>query len=268
MSGTKTFSHSKLSSLYSRLQFIVRCTEIMNPHTQINSAAHVFNIQQNELIAFFSQQTEENFEIATSVINCLNAFVAGDITPPNFVMYDLDQMHLDDEEEMDIKWQMAMATFRAKNFVKRTGKNNWTNYRDRKVGIDKCKIRCFNCHEPWYMERNGTLQGTTPSLQRTETQLLLNLLPETQKELLFQQTLQGLFPVVLPLTQPWWFDSNPFALIFFRFSSSHKEIQPFLLKFCKTKTSSSGYFNNCLGYPTHKLIHKTENFFSTLRQKS
>ncbi|MFS7973249.1 hypothetical protein Hanom_Chr09g00854431 [Helianthus anomalus] len=78
---------------------------------------------KNEFIAFFSQQTKEYLEIAASVINCLNDFVAGDITPPNFVMSDLNQMHPDDVEEMDITWQMAMATFRAKNFVKRTGKN-------------------------------------------------------------------------------------------------------------------------------------------------
>ncbi|MFS7926522.1 hypothetical protein Hanom_Chr04g00298021 [Helianthus anomalus] len=39
---------------------------------------------KNEFIAFFSKQTKENLEIVASVINCLNAFVAGDITPPNF----------------------------------------------------------------------------------------------------------------------------------------------------------------------------------------
>ncbi|KAJ0770242.1 putative transcription factor interactor and regulator CCHC(Zn) family [Helianthus annuus] len=111
---------------------------------------------KNEFIAFFSQQTKENLEIAASIVNCLNAFVAGDLTPPNFVMSDLDLMHPDDVEEMYITWQMAMVTFRTKNFVKRTGKNSWTNSGDRKVGIDKSKIRCFNCHEPGHLARNCT----------------------------------------------------------------------------------------------------------------
>ncbi|MFS7913375.1 hypothetical protein Hanom_Chr02g00141111 [Helianthus anomalus] len=75
---------------------------------------------KNESIAFFSQQTKENLEITASVIYCLNAFVTGKVDPPNFSIDDLDQMHPDDVEEMDIIWQMSMETFRAKHFIRRT----------------------------------------------------------------------------------------------------------------------------------------------------
>ncbi|GKF51701.1 hypothetical protein Tco_0148168, partial [Tanacetum coccineum] len=35
---------------------------------------------------------------------------------------DLQQIHLDDLEKMDLRWQMAMLTMRARRFLKNTGK--------------------------------------------------------------------------------------------------------------------------------------------------
>ncbi|MFS7929155.1 hypothetical protein Hanom_Chr04g00329161 [Helianthus anomalus] len=73
------------------------------------------------MIAFFSQQSKENLDIVASVINCMNAFATGKLEPPKFSMDDLDQIHPEDVEEMDITWQMAMAAFRAKNFMRKIG---------------------------------------------------------------------------------------------------------------------------------------------------
>ena len=55
---------------------------------------------------------------------------------------------------MDITWQIAMAVFRAKQFAKKTGKNNWGMSADKKVGFNKGKLRCFNCHEPGHFARD------------------------------------------------------------------------------------------------------------------
>ena len=41
------------------------------------------------------------------------------------MMSELDQIHPDDVEEMDISWHIGMAVFRAKKFTKHTGKNTW-----------------------------------------------------------------------------------------------------------------------------------------------
>ena len=43
---------------------------------------------------------------------------------------------------------MAMAVFRAKQFSKKTGKNNWSVNSDKKVGFNKGKLHCYNFHEP------------------------------------------------------------------------------------------------------------------------
>ncbi|MFS7946915.1 putative transcription factor interactor and regulator CCHC(Zn) family [Helianthus anomalus] len=119
------------------------------------------------MIAFFTQQSKENLDIAASVINCLNAFVAGKIDPPRFSMDDLDQIHPEDVEEMDIIWQMAMAAFRAKNFVRKTGRNKWQGLAitgPARMSFDK--MSGYNCYEPGHFSRNCP----KPQVNRDQTQ--------------------------------------------------------------------------------------------------
>ncbi|KAJ0743680.1 putative transcription factor interactor and regulator CCHC(Zn) family [Helianthus annuus] len=122
---------------------------------------------KNEMIAFFTQQSKENLDIAASVINCLNAFVAGKIDPPKGCGDDLHQIHPDDVEEMDITWQMAMAAFRATRFMKRTGKNRWgASFTG--ASTVPFKLRCYNCHEEGHYARNCT--KTTINKEQTPAQ--------------------------------------------------------------------------------------------------
>ncbi|GJT98904.1 hypothetical protein Tco_1094422 [Tanacetum coccineum] len=58
---------------------------------------------------------------------------------------DLKQIDPDDLEEMDLKWQMAMLTMRARRFLKKTRRNLGVNGTDT-IGFDKTKVECCNCH--------------------------------------------------------------------------------------------------------------------------
>nr|GEY80094.1 ribonuclease H-like domain-containing protein [Tanacetum cinerariifolium] len=59
---------------------------------------------------------------------------------------DLQQIDADDLEEIDLKWQMAMLTMRARRFLKKTGRKVGSNGFET-IGFDKTKVECYNCHK-------------------------------------------------------------------------------------------------------------------------
>ncbi|KAJ9541474.1 hypothetical protein OSB04_027980 [Centaurea solstitialis] len=82
----------------------------------------------------------------------LEAFLASHVKS-SLINDDLDQINVDDLEEMDIKWQMAMLTLRMKRFIRRIGRNNFDVKRGDKAGFDKSKVRCYKCNEPGHFAR-------------------------------------------------------------------------------------------------------------------
>ncbi|GKA17797.1 ribonuclease H-like domain-containing protein [Tanacetum coccineum] len=65
---------------------------------------------------------------------------------------DLQQMYLADIEEMDLRWQMAMLTMRARRFLKNTGRKLTVNINEN-IGFDKSKVECYNCHKKGHFAR-------------------------------------------------------------------------------------------------------------------
>nr|GEX78050.1 ribonuclease H-like domain-containing protein [Tanacetum cinerariifolium] len=65
---------------------------------------------------------------------------------------DLKQIDPDDLEEMDLKWQMAMLTMRARSFLKRTRRNLGANGTDT-IRFDMSKVKCYNCHRRGHFSR-------------------------------------------------------------------------------------------------------------------
>ncbi|GJY41904.1 putative ribonuclease H-like domain-containing protein [Tanacetum coccineum] len=49
-------------------------------------------------------------------------------------------------EEMDLRWQMAMLTMRARRFLKNTGRKLTINGNET-IGFDKSKVEFYNCHK-------------------------------------------------------------------------------------------------------------------------
>ncbi|GJY60720.1 ribonuclease H-like domain-containing protein [Tanacetum coccineum] len=58
---------------------------------------------------------------------------------------DLKQIDVDDLEEMDLKWQVAMYTIRVKRFIKKIGRKLDLNDKET-IGFDRTKVECYNCH--------------------------------------------------------------------------------------------------------------------------
>nr|GEW13796.1 hypothetical protein [Tanacetum cinerariifolium] len=73
------------------------------------------------------------------------SFFASQSNSPRLENKELKQTDADYLEEMDLKWQMAMLTMRARRFLKRTGRNLGANGTDT-IGFDMSKVECYNCH--------------------------------------------------------------------------------------------------------------------------
>ncbi|GJY54432.1 ribonuclease H-like domain-containing protein [Tanacetum coccineum] len=65
---------------------------------------------------------------------------------------DLQQIDADDLEEMDLKWQMAMLTIRAKRFLNKTRRKINGNGSET-IRFNKSKVECYNCHKKGHFAR-------------------------------------------------------------------------------------------------------------------
>nr|GEY06681.1 hypothetical protein [Tanacetum cinerariifolium]GEY15086.1 hypothetical protein [Tanacetum cinerariifolium] len=73
-------------------------------------------------------------------------------TSPQLDNDDLKQIDADDLEEMDLKWQTAMLTVRARRFLQRIGRNHGAN-RPTSMGFDISKVECYNCYKKGHFAR-------------------------------------------------------------------------------------------------------------------
>ncbi|GJW23690.1 putative ribonuclease H-like domain-containing protein [Tanacetum coccineum] len=80
------------------------------------------------------------------------AFLANKPNGSQVVHEDLKQIHEDDLEEMDLKWQLVLLSLKATKFYQRTGKKIIINGSDT-AGYDKSKVKCFNCHKMGHFAR-------------------------------------------------------------------------------------------------------------------
>ncbi|GJV42941.1 ribonuclease H-like domain-containing protein [Tanacetum coccineum] len=78
---------------------------------------------------------------------------------------DLQQIHPDDLEEMDLRWNIAMLTMRARRFLKNTGRKLDMANKER-IGFDKSKVECFNCHKNRHFVRECRVPRNQDSRNR------------------------------------------------------------------------------------------------------
>nr|GEV20819.1 hypothetical protein [Tanacetum cinerariifolium] len=94
--------------------------------------------------------TQGTIDSSTTVENLSDAviysFFSSQPSIPQLDNEDLQQIHPDDLEEMDLRWNIAMLTMRARRFLKNTGRKLDMANKERN-GFDKSKVECFNCHK-------------------------------------------------------------------------------------------------------------------------
>ncbi|GJX88533.1 putative ribonuclease H-like domain-containing protein [Tanacetum coccineum] len=84
--------------------------------------------------------------------NTVYAFMVENPNGSNVLHQDLEQIHEDDLEAMDLKWQFSLLSVRENKYYQRIGKKIFNNGNDI-AGYDKSKVECYNCHKLGHFAR-------------------------------------------------------------------------------------------------------------------
>ncbi|GJY68589.1 ribonuclease H-like domain-containing protein [Tanacetum coccineum] len=140
-------STKSLDSIFNRLQKIVSQLAILGE-----------NISQEDLNLKFLRIIEQEVKGTVSSSSSSNSQNMAFVSSPsstdevNTAYGDLEQIHEDDIEEMDLKWQLALLGMRTRRFFQKTGRKITINGSDT-AGYDKSKVECFNCHKMGHFAR-------------------------------------------------------------------------------------------------------------------
>nr|GEU59821.1 hypothetical protein [Tanacetum cinerariifolium] len=111
----------------------------------VSAAASVFTI-----CAKLPASPRPNVDSLSNTV--IYSFFVSQSTSPQLDNEDLKQIDVDDLKEMDLRWQMAMLTMRARRFLQKKGKNLCANG-PTSMGFDMSKVECYNCHMKGHFAR-------------------------------------------------------------------------------------------------------------------
>nr|GEV73735.1 reverse transcriptase domain-containing protein [Tanacetum cinerariifolium] len=140
--------HDRLQKLVSQLEIhgVSLSQEDVNlKFLRISAAVNVYAVGTK-----LSASTLPNVDSLSNVV--IYSFFASQSSSPQLDNKDLKQIDADDLEEMDLKWQMAMLTMRARRFLQNTGRNLGANG-PISMGFDMAKVKCYNYHRKGHFAR-------------------------------------------------------------------------------------------------------------------
>nr|GEY66832.1 hypothetical protein [Tanacetum cinerariifolium] len=110
------------------------------------------DLEEQSLDDLFNNLKIYEAEVKHSSSTVIYSFFASQSSSPQLDNNDLKQIDVDDLEEMDLRWQMAMLTIRARRFLQKTGINLGANG-PTSMGFDMSKVECYNCHRKGHFVR-------------------------------------------------------------------------------------------------------------------
>nr|GEV12482.1 ribonuclease H-like domain-containing protein [Tanacetum cinerariifolium] len=119
-------------------------------------------------IAFVSSKNTDNTNESVSAVASISAASA---KVPVSALPNVDTLS---DAEMDLRWQMAMLTIRARKFLQRIGRNLGAN-RTTSIGFDMSKVEYYNCHR----RRHFARKCMSPKDARNKETQRRNVLVET-----------------------------------------------------------------------------------------
>ncbi|GJZ74804.1 retrovirus-related pol polyprotein from transposon TNT 1-94 [Tanacetum coccineum] len=133
-----------------------------------NSATRAVNTAQGVNTA----NTQDADDSSTTVENLsdvvIYSFFASQPSIPQLDNEDLQQIHPNDLEEMDLRWNIAMLTMRERRFLKNTGRKLYMANKER-IGFEKSKVECFNCHKRGHFARESRAPRNQDNMNKKPT---------------------------------------------------------------------------------------------------
>ncbi|GJW53054.1 putative ribonuclease H-like domain-containing protein [Tanacetum coccineum] len=123
----------------------------------------------------FMTTSSTSINTASFSDNAVYAFMVENPNGSNLLHQDLEQIHEDDLEAIDLKWQLSLPSMRAKRYYQRTSKKIFINANDT-AGYDKTKVECFNCHKLGHFARDCRAPRSKEEEQVQTTMALMTFL--------------------------------------------------------------------------------------------
>ncbi|GJX99221.1 ribonuclease H-like domain-containing protein [Tanacetum coccineum] len=174
-----------IKQTYERLQKLISQLEM---HGEVISQEDI----NQKFLRSLNQSTNSHsgaVDSSTTVENLsdgvIYSFFASQLSTPQLDNEDLQQINPDDLEEMDLRWNIAMLTMRARRFLKNTGRKLDMANKER-IGFDKSKVECFNCHKRGHFARECRAPRNQDSRNREPTRRTVPVEETTSNALVSQ----------------------------------------------------------------------------------
>nr|GEY56883.1 putative reverse transcriptase domain-containing protein [Tanacetum cinerariifolium] len=137
--------HSSSTGTVTQNLAFVFLSNIDSATDSVSAAASVFVVCAKLLVSSLP-----NVDSLSNAV--IYSFFASQSSSPQLDNKDLKQIDVDDLEEIDLRWQMAMLTMRARRFLQKTGRTLGANG-PTSMGFDMSKVECYNCHRKGHFTR-------------------------------------------------------------------------------------------------------------------